>query len=354
MFFKYIIPLFIILCYTGCVKTNIPGMPVQVMNSGQVESIMASGNLLDFYIEGGTKPYRCSLNPGMIKTKRSIYYILNFQYNVHPFPFEISTEDSLRLFLDGSEIGLPLLTASRKGDRITANFSVNKWDLLDIGNAGRVQVSFQHKDTLLNARLSARNIYAFKYFGAKYIIRSTDIPVPAEPAYERPWGFLGVGQGSGYEFWFAYYTDSLKTTSGWGEYIALGAGFSPFDYWRYNHYVFFDTDPPVVPEGNKEYWFDGAFTENSYYINLMYGLSHPIPFGRWSIEAGVTFQYYFYNQDWNPKGGSLSYPTLYEIKNGEPYEGAAVGGFIQIGGLWFLINSKSNWAVGLTIPTPWW
>ena len=353
MFLKYFIPLIIILCYTGCVKTNIPGMPVQEMNSGQVESIMASGNLLDFYLEGGTKPYRCSLNPGMIKTKRSIHYLLNFQYNVLPFPFEISTKDSLRLFLDGSEIGLPLLTASRNGERITANFSIDKWDLLDIGNAGRVQVSFQHKDTLLNARLSGRNIYAFKYFGAKYIIRSTDIPVQAEPAYERPWGFLGVGQGTGYEFWFAYYTDSLETTSGWGEYIALGAGFSPFDYWRYNHYTV-DFDPPVIWDKKKEYWFDGAFTENSYYINLMYGLTHPSPFGRWSIEAGVTFQYYFHDHNWNYQRGGLLYPTIYEIKNGEPYEGAAIGGFIQIGGLWFQINSKSNWAVGLTIPTPWW
>jgi len=87
----------------------------------------------------------------------------------------------------------------------------------------------------------------------------------------------------------------------------------------------------------------------------MYGLSYPSPFGNWSFEVGVTYQYYFHDNDWDSDNtGSKIYPTVYLITDGRPRNESLVGAFIQAGGLWLQWNRKKLWALGISIPIPWW
>jgi len=87
----------------------------------------------------------------------------------------------------------------------------------------------------------------------------------------------------------------------------------------------------------------------------MYGLTHKSPFGNWSFEFGITFQYYLFDENWNTiNTGSDTNPTYYRLIDDEPFEGSVIGIFLQAGGLWVEINKRKNWAVGIAIPVPWW
>jgi hypothetical protein len=310
---------------------------------GDLESIIQSGNWLKFYTERRAEPYTGTLNPGKMISSGREYHIVKFEYRDQYLPYSLQDGDTLSLILDGRALNLTGYNTSRQKNRLSAYYNIDKWDLVDIGNASSVMALIKAQEGDLRATFSTENIYNYRFFAAKYILGANDIPPISEPVYEQPIAFLSGGAGSGFDFWFGYYTNFLSIEPGLGDYLAAGMGFITFTYSRFNRFP------------GQGYLWDGNFSEKNYSINVMYGLTHPSPFGNWSFEIGFTYQYYSYDNDWNSENtGTDQFPTYYRLDKGKPIEGSVIGMFIQAGGLWVQFNRKRNWAVGIAIPVPWW
>jgi len=313
------------------------------LQMGNLESIIQSGNWLRFSSDLRADPFTGTLNPGRITSEGRKYYILKYENRDDDFPYSLKDGDTLSLILDGRALHLTGYNTSGKGENLSTYYEIDQWDLADIGNASSVEIILKAEEGDLKATFSKDNIYNYRYFVAKYILGTDQIPPPAQPSYEQPTAFLSGGAGTGTEFWFGYYTNFLKIKPGLGDYLAAGMGFVPFEFSRYNRYQ------------GQGYLWDGDLSEMNYSINLMYGLTYPSPLGNWSFELGFTYQYYFYNENWNLENtGTEHWPTYYELKDHAPYKGSVIGIFIQAGGLWVQFNRIRNWAVGLAIPVPWW
>jgi len=331
---------------------------VHERTSESIQSITMAGNNLDFYINNEPKPYRCVLNASLMQTKSDIYYTLNFSSGNQKLPFKLSNKDSLVLILDSHTLFLPTLDVSKTGDSFSAYYRITSWDLLDMGNVDDLQVIINHNDTLFHARFTDENIYNYHYFNAKYILKSEDIPKPEPQLYELPWGFLSGGGGTTYEFWLGYYTDLILGGSEISDYLAAGFGLSPFSYseWIWHPYSP-DSPEPII---NQTEPFDSWVEHNesrssSYNFHIMYGLAQYNPFRYWSIELGLCFYYYWSDPRWiDGQDRYLDDNILTIVESGTVFQGPAIGGFVQIGGLWFQYNSKPSWTVGLAIPVPWW
>jgi hypothetical protein len=109
----------------------------------------------------------------------------------------------------------------------------------------------------MKARFSKDNIYNYRYFAAKYVLGTEDIPPPTKPAYEQPWAFLGGGAGSGLDFWLGYYTNFLRIKPESGDYLAAGFGRKALEYSRYNYFQI------------KGYLWDGNFTLKMGYTGML-------------------------------------------------------------------------------------
>jgi hypothetical protein len=313
------------------------------LQMGNLESIIQSGNWLKFYSDLRADPYTGTLNPGRIISEGKKYHILKYENRNDDFPYSLEDGDTLSLILDGRALNLIGYNTIGEGENLSAYYEIDQWDLADIGNASSVVIVLKAQEGKLRATFSKDNIYNYRYFAAKYILGTDDIPPPAQPSYEQPAAFLSGGAGTGTEFWLGFYTNFLKILPELGDYLAAGVGLVPFEYSQYNRYP------------GQGYLWDGDFSETNYSINLMYGLTYPSPFGDWSFELGFTYQYYFYNEDWNTVNtGTEHWPTYYQLTDQVPYKGSVIGMFIQAGGLWVQFNRIRNWAVGLTIPIPWW
>ena len=340
--------------FLRCAATGPSQIKTDSRKTGDIESITMVGNYLDFYLNQSPKPYRCLLNPAVLKTTKDTYFSLKFSSANQTLPFELKGNDSLFLRLNDNHIFLPTLDVSRIGKKYSAYYRIEDWDLIDIGHTDQVQVYFMHGDSVFKAVFSQDNISKYQYFTAKYILNSTKIPLPEVPVYKQPWGFTGVGAGALYQFWLAQYTNYIQTHTGLGDYLAVGVGYAPFFYteWQSTANPAPGPIPGVIP---IEGWVElNQSSGSSYCLNLMYGLTHPSPFGRWSLEAGICFYYFFSAARWQDEQiRYLQDDYLTIIDSGQPYEGFTVGGFIQIGGFWFQLNSK-NWTAGISVPVPWW
>jgi hypothetical protein len=312
---------------------------------GDLESIIQSGNWLKFYTDYRVEPYTGTLNPGRMTSRGRKYHILKYENRDQDLPYTFEDNDTLTLIIDGRPLYLTGYNTSGGEERKKLNiyYDIDMWDLADIGNASSVSVILKAKEGELKAKFSKDNIYNYKYFSAKYILGTDEVPPPVEPPYKQPLAFASAGVGTGFEFWFGYYTNFLKITQGLGDYFGLGMGFIKFNYSTYNRYP------------GQGYLWDGSFSKTNYSINLMYGLTYPSPFGNWSFELGFTYQYYFYDKSWNSKNtGSESFPTYYQLEDYNPHEGSVIGLFIQAGGFWMQFNRRRDWAVGVALPIPWW
>jgi len=334
-----IVMVYSISCQTGK-SSQISDYKIQL---GDLESVIQSGNWLKFYTNNRVEPYTGTLNPGRMTSKGREYHILKFEYYDQARPFNLEDGDTLHIVLDGRSLYLSAYNISKQNNRLSAFYNINKWDIVDIGYASSVTIIVDSKEGELRATLSNENIYNYRYFSAKYILKTDKIPPESKPAYKQPMAFLSGGVGTGVDFWFGYYTNILRLDYGIGDYIALGMGISTFKYDIYNLYA------------GSGYLWDGTFTENNYNINAMYGLTYPSPFGNWSIEVGFTYQYYFHDENWDTENtGTELYPTYYWVREGKPRNESLIGVFIQAGGLWVQWNRKKLWAVGIAIPIPWW
>jgi hypothetical protein len=348
------------LLFFSCAASNLPKIQVSERKSATIESVSLLVNQLDFYLESTYKPYRCAVNPGIMKTAADTYYTLNFSSGDQALPFDLKITDSLILKLDDSEICLNTLDVSRIGKKYSAYYRIDYWDLLDIGNADNVEVHVIHGDSLFKAIFSSQNIQNFQHFTAKYILNSEYIPGPEPAFYQQPWGFLSGGAGKLYVFWLATYTNFIKTKTGFGDFIAAGLGYAPFSYteWAAGSPLEPETLPGISPPGITpiELWVEqNQAQSSSFSLNLMYGFTFPSPFGRWSFESGICFCTFFTSNRW--QNGQIQYlddDILTIINEGIPYRGMAVGGFFQIGGFWFQYNSNKTWTAGISLPVPWW
>jgi len=341
---SWIIIFSIIMVYSiSCQTGKPPEIPDYRIQLGDLESIIQSGNWLKFYTIRRAEPYTGTLNPGRMTSKGREYHILKFEYHDQILPFTLQDGDTLSLILDGRAIHLTAYNVSRQENRLSAYYNIDKWDIVDVGYASSVKIIIDSQEGELKASFSNENIYNYRYFSAKYILKTDNIPQISQPVYKQPMAFLSGGAGTGIDFWLGYYTNFLQIIHGAGDYIALGMGVSTFKYEIYNRYV------------GHGYLWDGNFTENNYNINAMYGLTYPSPFGNWSIEVGFTYQYYFHDESWDSENtGTDLFPTYYWIKDGKPRKESLIGVFIQAGGLWVQWNRKKLWAVGIAIPIPWW
>jgi hypothetical protein len=340
---RCIISTIVIVLLTGCQTGKQPELQDYIIQQGDLESIIQTGNWFKFYSDRRAEPYSGTLNPGRMTSMGREYHILKFVNHDKNFPFAFQDGDTMSLILDGRPLHLTGYNINKQKDRISAYYEIDKWDMVDIGNASSIKVIIQTQDGKLTTSFSNKNIFNYRYFSAKYILKTDDIPALGEPVYKQPVGFLGGGAGTGFEFWLGYYTNFIYLNSGSGDYLAAGMGMVRVEYSRYNRF-------PV--EG---YLWDGNFSIKNYYINFMYGLTYPSPFGNWSFELGMTYQYYFYDESWNTiNTGTDRYPTYYRLTDDEPFEGSVIGVFFQAGGLWAEINGRKNWAVGIAIPIPWW
>ena len=326
-------------CQTGK-QNEVPDYRIQL---GDLESIIQSGNWLKFYTDRRADPYTGTLNPGRMTSKGRKYHILKFEYYDNNLPFSLEEGDTMIIILDGRALNFTGYNVSQQKKRISAYYEIDKYDMVDIGNASNVVVMIKTQGGELRATFSKENIYNYRYFSAKYILGANDIPPLKEPAYEQPVAFLSGGAGTGIEFWFGYYTNFFNLKPGLGDYLSAGMGIATIDYSLYNRYQ------------GQGYLWDGNFSLKNYYINMMYGFTYPSPFGNWSFEVGFTYQYYFYDESWNSKNtGTEQFPTYYRLTDSAPYEGSVIGVFIQAGGLWIQFNRRKNWAAGIAIPIPWW
>jgi hypothetical protein len=357
MKFHLYILLTTIICLS-CAANRPTKIQVYERKSESIESITMGGNSLDFFISNEPKPYRCSLNPGILITKSDTYYTLNFLSRNQKLPFELTNKDSLKLILDKSPITLLTLDVSRTGEGFSAYYRIDYLDLLDMGNVDQLQVIFYHGDTLFQARFSDETIYNYRYFNAKYILKADDIPEPDPQPYEQPWGFLSGGGGSTYDFWLGQYTNFISTESGTGDFIAAGFGLSPFSY---SEWILVQDQPPPPEIMTRQLqptlsWYElNEDRSSSYNFHVMYGLTRPGPIGNWSMEAGLSFYYYWSDERWiDGQDRYLDSDILTIIESGTTFKGPAIGGFIQFGGLWFQYNSKPSWSVGIALPVPWW
>jgi hypothetical protein len=335
--------LFIMICSIGCQTGKHAEIQDYIIQLKDLESIIQSGNWLKFYSDDRAEPYSGTLNPGKIISMNREYHILKFElYNKIP-PIKLQDSDTLTLILDGRALHLTAYNVSEQEDRLTAYYNIDKWDIVDLGYASNIVVIINSEEGRLRTSFSSENIYNYRYFSAKYILKTGDIPPRYEPEYKQPIAFISGGAGTGIDFWLGYYTNFLQKITALGDYVALGIGLSTFKYDIYNMYY------------GHGYLWDGNFTENNYNLNVMYGLSYPSPFGNWSFEVGVTYQYYFHDKNWNADNtGSKLYPTVYLITDNKPRNESLIGAFVQVGGLWLQWNRKKLWALGISIPIPWW
>jgi hypothetical protein len=344
--FKYlffVLTLYFTLIIDGCQTAKQSIVTDYRLQIGNLESIIQSGNWLKFVSDQRAEPYTGSLNPGRMISAGKKYHILKFENRDQQLPYSLEEEDTLSLILDGRILHLTGYNISEVNEKLSAYFEIDKYDLVDIGNASSVVVVLRMQQGEMTAKFTKDNIYNYRYFAAKYVLGTEDIPPPAKPAYEQPRAFLGGGAGSGLDFWLGYYTNFLRIKPESGDYLAAGFGRKALEYSRYNYFHL------------KGYLWDGNFTLRNYYINAMYGLTYPSPFGNWSFELGLAYQYYFYDKNWNSKNtGTENYPTLYGLTGDSPYEGSLLAVFLQVGGLWMQLNQLRDWTVGIAIPIPWW
>lgn len=335
--------LLVLILINGCQTGKQSVVSDYKLQLGNFESIIQSGNWFKFYAEHRTEPYTGTLNPGRMISADRKYHILKFENREKYLPFTLEDGDTLSLILDGRALNLTSYNTSGQQNKVSAYFEIDKWDLVDIGNASSVAVILKLLEGDLKASFTKDNIYNYRYFASKYILGNEDIPPIGEPSYEQPWAFLGGGAGTGTNFWIGYYTNFTEIFSTWGDYLAAGFGVEKIEYSRYNHYSF------------KGYLWDGDFSVNNYNMSFMYGFTYPSPFGNWSFELGLTYQYYFHNENWNTGNtGTETYPTIYRLKDKSPYQGSVIGIFLQAGGFWAQVNRNKNWIIGVAIPIPWW
>ena len=169
--------LLMIMTYSiSCQTGKQPEISDYRLQLGDLESIIQTGNWFKFYTDRRADPYTGTLNPGRMSSKGREYYILKFINHDKNFPFNLEDGDTLSFILDGRSLHLTGYNINKEQNRLSAYYEIKKWDLADIGNASNVKVIIKAQEGALRTSFTTKNIYNYRYFSAKYILRTDDIP----------------------------------------------------------------------------------------------------------------------------------------------------------------------------------
>jgi hypothetical protein len=354
-----------ILLLSSCAQQKLNTTVYRSNNAQQGNTtVILSGNYLDLNQDANAQTL-LALNPGRVVSRNNrIYYILNLVYISRSDSLRLAMSDELRITLDQSELALQPYNVQNNPDEMIAFFEIGAFDLVDISNADRVKVTLSTANKNLRASFSVNNRYEFKRFAAKYILNSDYQPAPPKVIAKEKWGFASPGFGSGAELWVGQYSKIiLQDKQSLSEYLAINAGFSKFDYEQLGFRKFLVENPDMPGDTILaiRYWQDVQNTKYIPYFGIMYGFSENEWLAPWSVEVGVTVQYFFL-PTWQGTVDSIYVAELdtffpdkkYQITAGELFDGISAGVFIQIGGIWGRINTKKSWAAGISLPVPWW
>ena len=318
--------------------------------SHKEKSHIIQGNILKT-TDGGV----LSLSPGkIVSSEEEIYYVLKLDYgNINGTP-RIYPGDKILLNIDGTSLELESFDVVPRENQVTVYYQVDKFDLIDMGNANTIKVKAFGGGEFIEGEFTKKNIDIIRTFCSTYVLPIGEVPVLGKP--QRKNVFVGFGAGSSYELWIGYYDDVIKIKSipKLSDFIALNLGFSRFESIRL--YPLRDT-PPLTYK-----YYGGTYEENIAIIGAMYGFTHPVDWlTTWSLEVGFTLQVYFSGvADWDHTtyidyGPPWYYLADYDVikSSGEPYDGTAIGFYIQAGSIWFRLNTFGAWAGGLSVPLMW-
>ena len=344
-------------------KLSSPVYQVEDPDHGIISDIM-SGNYLDLADETESRSL-LSLNPGRIHSQNtSTYYILNLVYINETDSLIISNNDEIEIVFDQNILKLKSYNVQYKPRETVSFYEIDPFDIVDISNANSVHVKIPNEDKIVEANFSQENIHNFKVFATKYILDSKFEPILKEPQTDENWGFISPGAGTGYELWLGKYFNMItKENSGFRDYISLGAGFSSFEYEVLGIRQFWIEDPenPMDTVLVIRYWQDELNNINYPFVGLSYGVSENTWIKNWSIEMGITVQYFFL-PEWQETPDSIYiaekaayFPVQkYSLVAGNLFDGFSAGLFLQVGGIWARVNTKKSWAAGISLPLPWW
>ncbi len=352
--------LLVIMSHLHCVHTSRQRASIDMFRDSELDNIyyLMENNYLSTRIDDIFKTRGCTLNPGKIisENENDTYYILRFFYSSYVDTFIINEGDSILITVDGRIINLESYYVNLGHNEVTAYYEIQVLDLIEISQAKSVMVIVKGVNDTFYSEFQPQNFTNFDNFVKKIIYTSeknqNDIR-DDQIIKSKLRGFISVGAGSGYELWFTYYTNFLKIKAfqEMGDFISIGAGFTKFNYDRYVHSQTSSEPPPIF-----WYEFHDSQKNSIWYLNAMYGLTHANLVGNWSIELGVTAQYYqIDDRDWNEyipsetRWGTVP-QFKYNITNGQAYDGIVFGIFVQAGIFWFRINLQEAWMLGLSIP----
>lgn len=340
----------------NCVYTSTERASVNLFRDLENIYYLMENNYLSTRIDDIFKTRECTLNPGKIITENETYYILRFFYSSYVDTFIVNEGDSILITVNGRKINLKSNYVIVGDNEITAYYEVPVLDLIEISLAKSVTISVKSINDTFYSEFQSQNFANFDNFIKSYVYTSNDNLNNVREnqlVKSKLRGFISIGAGSGYELWFTYYTNILKIKAfqDIGDFISFGAGFTKFTYDRYVHRQTSSEPPP-------RFWYEyyDSHKNSIWYLNTMYGLTHSSGFGNWSVELGVTVQYYkIDDKDWNKYIPSeTSWGTVpkfkYNITNGKAYDGFVFGIFVQAGIFWFRINLQESWMLGLSVP----
>ena len=291
-----------------------------------------------------------------------LYFALKLTYTPGITDLKIKTGDRIAFTIDHSRFEITAYEAIYDPKEITAYYHIDKWDLVDIGNAGSATVSIYDQFTEQKIEFSRENITNYRLFASAYVLGTTYIPGAGESSKEL-WGFFSVGYGTAFGTWLAKYLNLLFHESELvaGDFISAGTGFAPFNYYTYQvtRFPAFDM--------NTGWYLDYAYrlpektSDPVYHIGIMYGVVNRSLISGASVELGLSFQYFIHHTGYDDQKIIHQTPLtpdspdrVYRIIDGTALKGFAGGAFLQAGIIWVHVNTSKIWSAGLTAPLPWW
>ena len=350
----------IILLQNNCMNYSIKKNSESVKSIYDPEADMHiyiySDNDLPLTLDDMFKIKKLSFNPvKIIKEKSNVYYMFEFYCGTYTDLFKDKINNKLEVKIDGRNITLYSSSSGfgkNEMNEISIYYEIDVLDLIEMSSAKYVAIKIYNKDFTISKELSDRNIQNIKKFvhDNVFSLKKSNYRIKEKEAR----GFIAAGKGNGYNIWIALHTGFLKLSlmPELKDYLALGAGYHSFKYKRYYLQQYDgNVEPPFI-----YYDYLDSHDSDIWNINLMYGVTHPSRMGSCSFELGITMHYYnMVDKKWNryvefdTEDGSVP-EIIYKINRGKTYNGFAIGGFIQIGSFWFMLNTQEDWCVGLSLP----
>jgi hypothetical protein len=316
----------------------------------QLSTRLMVGNSLPLNPLEAMRLIKVSLDPGIVRSVDGSSYAFIKLVCVSRLESNLlQPDDSLLIQMDGRELLLLAYAKNVKNRQTDTYYAIDRLDLIELGNSKKVNIVVTADPFDFKKTLDEQTIINFRKFSHEVILSQ-------KPRYrekeKKKRGFIGVGKGNVYQVVGGYYTNLLKDkpVKGISDFIAIGLGQSSFDYDVYKLYQV-NTYPVVY----RYYYYLHRINKSNHAIAL-WGISYQKPSWIASLELAASINYYYLKDPyWNEyipyqtEIGTL--PFFINIhRGGKIHKGWAVGAFLQAGPLWYHIDTKSVWTIGLSLP----